>query len=247
MSEEVAAKLFGTLDVVGRTVVLGDAAGKGSSRPETRLIVGVARATGEQTRLGSSRGAVYVPLAQRYAGTLAFVAHATGDPEIVAGKMRAALAVVDPSLSVVDALSGVELGDSTLLFYRVVTWISSLLGGFAIVIALAGLYGVLAHLVSKRTREIGLRMALGAARVDVVRLVLFDGIRPVLIGLGVGLGIGEIFRHAAQPMFERLVPTMDVMVVVGVPIMLLAAGMLACYLPARRASRVDPNVALRES
>jgi ABC-type lipoprotein release transport system permease subunit len=90
-------------------------------------------------------------------------------------------------------------------------------------------------------------MALGAARVDVVRLVLFDGVKPVAIGLAVGLGAGAIFRLAAQPLFERLVPGMDATILVAVPTMLLAAGAIACYLPARRASLVDPNVALRES
>ena len=121
------------------------------------------------------------------------------------------------------------------------------MGGFSIVIALAGLYGVLAHLVSQRTREIGLRMALGAARTDVMRLILGDGLKPVGVGIFTGLAVGARLRLGAQPLFANLLPPMNWTILAVVPMMLLAAGAFACYLPARRASRVDPNVALRES
>jgi ABC-type antimicrobial peptide transport system permease subunit len=120
------------------------------------------------------------------------------------------------------------------------------LGALALILALAGLYGVLSHLVERRTREIGVRMALGAARTDMYRMVVRDGLRPVVAGVVIGLLIGVLVRRALTPFFARLLPTVDPAVMIVLPLLMLAAGVVAAYLPARRAARVDPNVALRE-
>lgn len=241
VSEGLALKLFGIANPIGRTIILGDVS------PEARTIVGVASGVPERAPRGTGHGTVYVPLAQHYAGTLAFVVHTQSDPAPSLSRMRAELERVDPLLAVVDSRSGLDLGDSMLLFYEIVAWLTGVLGAFAMLIALAGLYGVLAHLVSKRTREIGLRIALGAARTDVLRLVLGDGLKPVIVGIVAGLAAGAILWRAAQSMFANLLPPMSVMILVIVPLMLLATGIVAAYLPAVRAARVDPNVALRDT
>jgi ABC-type antimicrobial peptide transport system permease subunit len=110
---------------------------------------------------------------------------------------------------------------------------------------MAGLYGVLSELVLRRTRELGIRMALGADARRLVRMVLADGTRPVLVGLGIGLGAGIVLRLAFRPLFIRMLPALDPSMVALVPLAFIAAALLAAYLPARRAARVDPNVALR--
>jgi ABC-type antimicrobial peptide transport system permease subunit len=115
----------------------------------------------------------------------------------------------------------------------------------ALILAMAGLYGVLSELVLSRTRELGIRMALGAEARLLIRMVLLDGTRPVLAGLAIGLGCGGILRLGFRPLFIRMLPAFDPVIIALVPMAFIAASVVAAYLPARRASRVDPNIALR--
>jgi ABC-type antimicrobial peptide transport system permease subunit len=119
------------------------------------------------------------------------------------------------------------------------------LGGLALILAMGGLYGVLSEAVLRRTRELGIRMALGADAYRLQRMVLVDGIRPVVVGLALGVGCGLILRVAFRPMFIRMLPAFDPILFAVVPAAFIAAALLAAYFPARYASRVDPNVALR--
>lgn len=121
------------------------------------------------------------------------------------------------------------------------------LGAIAMVLSLVGLAGVLSHVVAGRTRKIGVRIALGAAMPDVWRLVLRDGLGPVIVGLVAGLGLGVATTAALQPLSSRLIPRADVTLVALVPVLFIAAGIVACAVPARRAAHVDPSVALRHS
>jgi putative ABC transport system permease protein len=120
-----------------------------------------------------------------------------------------------------------------------------LLGGLALLLAMTGLYGVLSELLLRRTRELGIRMALGADANRLIRMVLIDGTRPVLTGLAIGLACGVILRIGFRPLFIRMLPAFDPVIVGLVPLAFIVAAALASYLPARRAARVDPNVALR--
>jgi len=122
---------------------------------------------------------------------------------------------------------------------------AGLLGWLALVLAMAGLYGVLSELVLRRTREIGIRMALGADAHRLLRMVLMDGVRPVFAGLAIGLGCGAMLRLGFRPLFIRMLPAFDPVIVALVPVAFVVASLVAAYLPARRASSVDPNVALR--
>ena len=122
--------------------------------------------------------------------------------------------------------------------------LSALFGALATLLAVVGLYGVLAYSVSRCTREIGLRMALGAAHTDVLRLVVREGMWLSLVGLVLGLaialGLGLVLSKVLYG-----VPSADVSVLTGVTVLLLSVAALACYVPARRATRVDPLTALR--
>jgi putative ABC transport system permease protein len=111
---------------------------------------------------------------------------------------------------------------------------------------MVGLYGVVSYVTVRRTREMGVRVALGATRQHIVQLVLADGLRPVLEGLAVGFALSGVASVALRPVFERLMPALDPLMFAVVPIPFLVIALVACYVPARRASRVDPNVALRQ-
>jgi predicted permease len=248
VSEFAAKALFDSADVVGRTFTVKRTrwAGEPEHPPVTRTIVGVAADT-DTGSVGAGRGAaVYLPFEQQYEGRLVIVARATGDPGPVVGAIRQAISAADPGLAVVQSGTGPALAGPSNMFLQVTAGLTGALGMFALVLALIGLYGALSHVVLRRRREIGVRMALGATRPDVVRLVLRDGLKPVVLGVVVGLAVGAVARMAVSPMFERLMPALDPFVLIVVPVSMLLAGAAACLIPARRASRVDPNVALRD-
>jgi ABC-type antimicrobial peptide transport system permease subunit len=132
-----------------------------------------------------------------------------------------------------------------LFFLRVFAWLTTGLGLLALVLAMAGLYGVLSHVVARRTRELGVRMALGATSGRLIRMVLVDGWRPVRLGLVVGLMVGAIGRLGLRAILPVSLSPVDPLAFTIVPVVMAVAAFAACYLPARRAARVDPNAALK--
>ena len=124
-------------------------------------------------------------------------------------------------------------------------WLATALGLLTLVLAMVGLYGIQAHVVAQRTREVGVRMALGASVAQIERLVMREGYRPLLQGLFLGLFFGVVVRLLVRAYVNANIQPFDPVAFAMVPIPLVIAASLACYLPARRAARVDPNVALR--
>jgi ABC-type antimicrobial peptide transport system permease subunit len=154
------------------------------------------------------------------------------------------VAEMDPDLAISDVLTMDQLlGKSTLS----ASFNATLLAAFAtlsLLLAAAGLFGVLSYLAAQRTREIGIRIALGAKRDQVLQLMLVDGIRPALFGLVIGLVAGiEAARVLGSMLYETW--ALDPAVFAGVAILLLLVAVLACFLPAWRASRLDAMQALR--
>jgi putative ABC transport system permease protein len=129
---------------------------------------------------------------------------------------------------------------------RIIAALATVLGALALMLAMAGLYGVLSHLVARRTREIGIRIAIGAERSRIFALILRDGLRPVVKGLALGLGGGALLRVVLRATVVTGISPVDLAVFAIVPIPFVVAALVACYVPAARASRVDPNVALRD-
>src|SRR5215510_11351062 len=123
--------------------------------------------------------------------------------------------------------------------------LTSLFALVALLLGAVGVYGVISYSVACRTREIGLRIALGATRNNVMRWVFSDGMRPVLIGLVIGLGGAVMIAKTLRSLLFGITPT-DPLSLGGVGLVLLLTSALACYFPARRAARVDPMVALRQ-
>jgi predicted permease len=248
IDERTAVSLFGDANVVGRQVAFRRARwAQEEPQPEKLLtIVGVARNTDAGYIGTRQRGVAYLPLSQQHEPRLVFTARAATGAEAAAGQIRRTLASIDPGLAVAQAGTGETLLGELTLFFRVVGAISSVLGTLALVVALAGLFGVLSHLVASRRRELGIRLALGAGARRITTMVLREGLSPVLVGLAIGLGLAALARLGLQPMFVRMMPALDVGMLGLVLLLVVAAGAAACYLPARRAAAVDPNVALRE-
>ena len=247
LSEVAARQLFPASEPIGRDVIFKRrrAVGESERPPVTMKVIGVAADTDAMGIGQRASGVAYLPLDQHYESRLVLAARVDAEPEAFVGQLRAAIASVDPDLALVQIGTGLALAGPDTTFPRIVSWSASLLGLTALVLALAGLYGVLSQVVAGRTREIGVRLALGAGAPAIRRMVIVQGLSPVAIGLVAGLGFGLIARAAMQPFFLRLLPVTDVTLMILLPALFLGAGLVACYVPARGASRIDPNVALR--
>ena len=177
-------------------------------------------------------------------GKLTLHVKTSSDPNAVAEQLRAQLKALDPHLPLYDIKTLSTEIDQSLIQERMVTWLSTAFALLATLLTALGLYGVLTFSVARRTREIGIRVALGAQRRDVFRLIMIRGV--ILVGVGVALGIGASF--AVSKLLSSLsfgVTPNNVATLVGVSVGLIAVALLACYIPARRATKVDPLVALR--
>ena len=249
VSALTARTVFGRLDVVGRTVevLLQGSVGEAPPVAHLRTIVGVAADTDAGLAGNRDRGVAYLPLAQMPQNRLAFSVRAIGDPRELVDVVRAALLSAEPRMALTAVGTGREVIAPQNALAQAAVAIAGVLGTFALVLALAGLYGVLAHMVDSRRREIGLRMALGATPRRMVRAVVRDGLSPVTVGLVAGLGLSVIARLSLQPRFLAVLPAGDPLALAATVLIFIAAGLLACYLPALRAARVDPHVALKDT
>jgi ABC-type antimicrobial peptide transport system permease subunit len=127
---------------------------------------------------------------------------------------------------------------------RLLAQLSVFFGALALILACGGIYGLLAYEVTRRTREIGIRIAIGAQRLDVIRMVVWQGIVLSVVGIVVGVAAAFGVTRVMNTMLYH-VKAMDPMTLAGVSVLLLLVSLLACFLPARRATRVDPLIALR--
>jgi len=171
-----------------------------------------------------------------------------GEPPapVVVARVVGVVVEADRQLTITNVSTGESVSDGLTVLLRIVAGAAGLLGGFAALLALLGLYGVLSFLVARRTREIGLRIALGAERAQVLRLIMVDGLKPVVWGIGIGTVLaGPVLLN---PLSRSMLRTTDggIAMAMLAPVVMLAAAAVAAWWPARRAARVDPNVALRQ-
>ena len=249
VSERLARTLFQTTDVVGRSLILGRTARltARSPAPEAMTIVGVSVDLDEQTRSYRGDAFVFVPWAQRYEPGVPIVLTArTRSAAGAAAILRSTIRRVDPELATNAVGTGRSLLQGPEFIFRLISSLAAALGVISLMLAMAGLYGVLSHVVLRRTREMGIRVALGADRARIFRLVLLDGLRPVAKGIVLGLTIGIGARLAVRAWVVTDIKAFEPLVFALVPIPFILAALVACYVPAARASRVDPNVALRD-
>jgi len=187
---------------------------------------------------------VYLPLAQRPSPTVNVLLQAQGDPLALTGAVRQVVAALDRNLPIYNVQTIQKVLDDSTWGWRVFGTLFTVFGGAALFLAIVGLYGVMAFSVSRRTQEIGVRLAVGAASGDVWRMVLRQGAWQIGAGVALGLGLAVLLANAMQLMFFEVSPY-EPRVFVAVAVLLLAAGLAAAAVPARRAARVDPMVALR--
>jgi hypothetical protein len=210
-------------------------------------VVGVSADLDEPTRLYRGDTFVFVPWTQRYEPGVPVVVTVRGrSATAAAGILRSTIRRVDPGLATSSVSTGTLLLQGPMFIFRVIRELATALASISMVLAMAGLFGVLSHVVLRRMREMGIRIALGADRGQIFRLVLLDGMRPVAKGIVLGLVIGIGARLAVRSWVVTNVSAFESTVLLVVPIPLVVAALVACYLPAARAARVDPNVALRD-
>ena len=215
-----------------------------------RRVVGVVNDTKQRSLSEASPATVFIPLTQAPDGTKgnlrqsSFVLRTTGDPLLLSAAIRSELRQLDPGLTVRSLRSMDQLVSESIAPQRFNLSLLSLFSALGLLLAAMGIYGVMAYNVSQRTHEIGLRMALGAQTHQVLRLVLKQGMRLALIGVVLGLATSLALTRLMKNLLFGVSAT-DPATLAGVAVVLILAALLACYIPARRATKVDPLIALR--
>jgi predicted permease len=225
----------------------GDALGKRIQVPgekQLRQIVGIARTANYSDWAEAPQLCVYLPLEQNYSDGMNLYVRSQGAPEQIEAAIQQELHAVAPRL-MVKVVTGRRVIEGGLFFARTGITLLSVFGLLALTLASIGLYGILAYSVNQRKREIGLRMALGAERKNVLAMVLKEGMSMVFAGVLIGFSATFVVGRLLSRMLYGVSPSDPLSIVEAVAVLSLIA-LLACYLPARAASRVDPLVALRE-
>jgi putative ABC transport system permease protein len=166
------------------------------------------------------------------------------EPTSLLPAIRGVVAKLDPQLPLYNVITLQKAVDDSLSVGRFALYVLGLFAVVALILAVSGIYGVIGHAVNQRTREIGIRMALGAARRDVFRLILGEGGKLAVAGVAIGIVTSYLVTQFLRALLYGITPT-DPLTFGAVAFLLLLTALLACYFPARRASRVDPVVALR--
>jgi putative ABC transport system permease protein len=237
INETMAEKFFPKGDAVGRRFrFFGDTADS--------TIIGIARNAKYNGLVEQPQPFIYQPLRQAYTPAVNLLVRTRGDASLLASATRALIHQLDPRLSILRVRTLGEQVDLVLAPNRVVVVLLSVFGVLALLLAAIGLYGVASYSVTQRTREIGIRMALGATRSAVMRLVLVQGLALVAAGVVAGMAIASLLAQSVRGLLVGVQPT-DPITFVLTAVVLLCIAVLASYFPARRAMRIDPLVALR--
>ena len=253
VNEALVRELWPSLDPRSAVGLRVEALGDGPN--QFREIVGVVANLRDGSLTAPPPAEFYVPLDQVPSGfwpimqrSLVVVVRAMNEgapAESMTEPLRRAVTAVDPSLPISESSTMESYLHASLQTERMSTLLLSTLGGIALVLAMVGIYGVVAYFVSQRTHEIGLRAALGASPARMWRFVIDRGLRPVLAGLVVGLGLALTTTRVLESQLYGVTPR-DPVTLVGVAALLLGIALAAMYVPARRAMRVAPIVALNE-
>jgi putative ABC transport system permease protein len=239
ISETAARRYFPNEDPLGRAIVIRSF----TDQPST--IVGVAGDV-RGTALDSDPGPMVYGSTRMYAGwnPMHVVVRGALEPDAYVSSIREAVRSIDNQVPVFDVRSAEELIARSLGPRRFNMYLLACFALAALLLASVGLFGVMAYLVSQRTRDIGIRLALGAARSDVMRLVVARGLLLAIAGAALGMAGGLAMTDLMKGMLFSITPR-DPTTFIAVPLLLIAVAAAACYVPARRATRVDPLVALR--
>src|SRR5438874_693541 len=233
-------------DAVGKVVVERSFDPKAAAALTRRLReVGVVRDPTYGTLIDATTGLyVYVPVAQQYHHNMMMIVARTRDGTRMGEDLRALVASMNPNLPIMSTQTADEYTSLGLVPQRIVASVSGSLGLVGVLLAALGIYGVTAYAVTRRTREIGIRIALGAQRVDVMQMILREGMRLAAIGAAIGLTLAASAGRLLSSFLLGVAP-IDAVAFAGAAALFAAVGLAACYMPARRATRVDAMDALR--
>jgi macrolide transport system ATP-binding/permease protein len=235
VNETMARKYWGGAAAIGRVIRFG--AGPA-------VIVGIAKDGKYRQLTEEPKNYVYVPVAQFFRHDTLLIVRTGGDPSAVLASLHAAVKRLDPNLPLFDVRTMSEHMKMSVFIPRLASVILGVSGLLALLLAVVGLYSVVAFGVAQRTREIGVRIALGASRGAVVRLILRQGLRLTAIGLVIGTLLAGLAAQALRSQLMGVAPT-DPLSFAGTAILLGVVALIACAVPALRASRQDPVRALR--
>jgi predicted permease len=237
INEAMAKKFWPNQDAIGKRFhFFGDA--------PLREVVGIARSSVVNAIGEVPVPLVYLPVTQDFAPAATLQVQTTGKPEAVIAGVRSQIQSLEPNLAITNVQTIGEIIDQGLWAPEMGAALLALFGGLALVLAAVGVYGVLAYSVTQQTREIGIRMAMGAERSHVLLLVVGQGLKLAGAGLALGIVVAlALTRQLSSLLFG--VSAYDPLTYAGVVLILAIVALLACYIPAQRATRVDPLVALR--
>ena len=245
INQTMARKFWPHQDPIGQRVWIGKPMGPAFTEPAPRQIVGIVGDIRESTLADAPGQTMFIPYAQtKWNDSMSFVVRARTASLVSLPEIREALREVDATEPITQIRTMDEVVSGSLKDWRFHATLLGIFAALALVIASIGVYGVLSYSVAQRTHEIGVRMALGAQRTDVMRLVLKQGARLALAGIIAGILAAFGLTRLIASLLYGVKPA-DPLTFATVAILLLLVALLACYIPARRAMRVDPMVALR--
>ncbi len=233
-----AKRLFPDKAAVGQVLLRGQ---KADIKLEIVGVVGDVKAQGLNT---PPPDIMYLPLRQWGGVGMSLAVSTAGDPAAMQTVLRTAVAAVDKTQAIAFFTTMESALEQSLGYQRVTAWLTGLFSGVALVLSAVGLYSVLAYAVTQRTSEIGIRMALGAEKGQVISLILAQGMKLVAIGLVIGLGTSAAGSRLLSSLLYQIEP-LDPLIFGGVTVLFAVVAVFACLLPSLRASRIDPLVALR--
>ncbi|PYV42240.1 MAG: multidrug ABC transporter substrate-binding protein [Acidobacteria bacterium] len=240
INETLSRYYFPDESPIGKRFSLGD-----SQESRTIEIVGVVKDAKYNSLREQTPRFLYLPYSQNAYGLLHFLAIRTlGDPGRMINIARRELQTVDKRLRITQVKTLTQQVDETLAQERLIAASSSIFGLLSLLLASIGLYGLMSYTVSRRVREVGIRMALGAERGDVLRLIVGQGMILTLMGAGIGLAGAFALTRVLTSLLYGVTAT-DPATFIGISLLLTGVALLACYIPARRPAKVDPMVALR--
>ncbi|MBI1761539.1 MAG: ABC transporter permease [Acidobacteria bacterium] len=243
INEAFARRYWPGQPPLGKRIQMGGGPNGANDAPYL-TVVGVVK-DGKYTSLGEEATPfLYLNLAQRYVAAPTLIIRTQSNPTDLLATVRNEVAALDKSLPLFDVKTMRQHLGIALLPARLAGSVLGIFGLVALLLAAAGIYGVMAYAVAQRTREIGIRMALGADARAVLRLVVRQGMTLVLIGLAIGLTAAFALTHLLKSLLFG-VSTADPLTFAGIALLLMSVALLACWIPARRATKVDPLIALR--
>ncbi|HET9480101.1 MAG TPA: FtsX-like permease family protein, partial [Pyrinomonadaceae bacterium] len=240
IDEEFAKRYWPNEDPIGKRIRLG--ADDDAQKLEVIGVVG--RVKMESLNRNSNRVQGYFPFAQVPNGGMTVIVKGTSEPNQLISSVRTAVKEIDPDQPIYNPRTMYEIRAESVASERLNLTLLSIFAGIALVLAIVGIYGVMSYSVTQRTHEIGIRMAIGARPRDVFTMILGQGMKLALIGVAIGLLLAFALTRLMETMLFGVEPT-DVPTFAAISIMLISVAVLACYLPGRRATKVEPTISLR--